>query len=784
MSDRPGSEYRYLGRSVPRKDGLDKVHGRLRYADDLHPPGCLHAVLLTSPHAHARIVSIDRTAAEAAPGVRAVLTGADLPVQLGVYLGDTPPLARGKVRHYGEPVAAVIADAPYQAMAAIDLIRVDYEPLPVVNSTRDALAPGAPIIHEEMASYLHIPPIHPEPGSNIANRTRIRKGDVAAAMAQADVEVSLDFSFPPGDHVAIEPRVAIAEIKADGSVVIRSSTQAPFVVRALMSILFGIPTGKIVIEAPPIGGGFGGKAGIQLEGLAYLLSKSVGGRPVRLVNSREDDLVSSPGHIGLEASVKLGATRDGKLVAADLLYLFDSGGYADYAVNISRAGAIAAPGPYNVPNIRTDALCVYTNHPFATAYRGFGHEIVYPVERAMDELAARLGMDPVVLRAKNAIRPGDLSPTQSVMDPSTGDLARCLQEVARMIDWDEGARVDLGGGKVRAKGVGAFWKSPAMPTNTDAGAVLTFNEDGSLNLSSGIVEIGQGTYTGVAQLLAERFGISPDSVHVDPEIRTHNAPHDWATAASRSLFMIGRAALAAADDAIEQIKATASAPLRCPAEDLAVAGGRVYVRGDPARGLDLREVVLGYVYPTGEAIGGQVIGRGNYIARGLTDIDADTGEGHPALEWTIGAEAVEVEVDLRDGSLEILKAVCAMDVGMLINPALARGQVVGGMAMSLGVATTEGFIFDGQGRVANGILRDFKIPRYGEQPVYDLAFVTTPQGDGPYGARGLGEQGVLGIPSAVANAVSRAIGRPVNRLPITPERIWEILHEAPEGGDA
>jgi CO/xanthine dehydrogenase Mo-binding subunit len=704
-----------------------------------------------------------------------VATGADFPIQLGLYLGDKTPLACGKVRHFGEPVAAVIADTPHQAEAAASLIKVVFTPLPVVHDVREALAPGAPLIHEKMETYAHIPAIHPEPGSNVANRTKIRKGDVETGFARADVIVEQEFAFPPGDHVAMEPRAAIAEILADGTVVIRSSTQAPFVVRSLMSIIFNIPPGKIVIVAPPIGGGFGGKAGIQLEGLAYLLSKSVGGKPVRVANSREQDIVSSPGHIGLESKVKLGATKDGTLVAMDLLHLFDSGAYADYAVNVSRAGAIACTGPYRVPNVRADALCVYTNHPFATAYRGFGHEIIIPIERAMDTLAEKLGMDPVELRLLNAIRPGDTSPTQSLMDANTGDLSECIRQAAKMINWDQGAATEGRGGRVRAKGINCFWKAPAMPTNADAGAVLTFNEDGSMNLSSGILEIGAGTYSGVAQILAERFRDDPRNVHINWEVHTSHSPHDWATAASRSLFMAGRAALAAADDAIQQIKHIAAAALHCPEDDLEVAGGRVYVRDDPRHGLPLSKVVLGYQYADGKCTGGQVIGRGNYISHGLTGIDAETGEGNPALEWTLGAEAVEVEVDLADGSFEVLKAVCAMDVGKVINPQLARGNVVGAMAMALGFATTEGFVFDEQACPLNYQLRDFKIPRFGEEPAYDVSFVETPQSDGPFGARGLGEQGVLGIPGAVANAISRAIGRPIDSLPITPERIWRAL---------
>ena len=419
-----------IGTSYPRKDGPDKVHGRIRYTDDVHPPGTLHTAFVTSPHAHAKIGSIDTAAASKSPGVCRVVTGADFDILLGIYLGDKPPLARGKVRHFGEPVAAVIADTPYNAAAASRLIRVEYQELPRVNSIREALDQAAPVIHERMETYSHIPAMFPEPGSNVANRTRIRKGDVEAEFDASDIIIEQEFNFPPGDHAAMEPRVSIAEIQPDGTVIIRSSTQAPFVVRSLMSACFDIPPGKIVVIAPPVGGGYGGKAGIQLEGLAYLLSRSVGGKPVRVANTREQDITSSPGHIGLEAKVKLGAREDGTLVAMDLLYLFNSGAYADYAVNVSRAGAIACTGPYRVPNVKADSLCVYTNHPFSAAYRGFGHEVIIAVERALDNLADRLGMDPVELRILNAISSGDTSPTCSVMDSSTGDLPECLRRAA------------------------------------------------------------------------------------------------------------------------------------------------------------------------------------------------------------------------------------------------------------------------------------------------------------------------------------------------------------------
>lgn len=390
----------------------------------------------------------------------------------------------------------------------------------------------------------------------------------------------------------------------------------------------------------------------------------------------------------------------------------------------------------------------------------------------MDALAAKTGIDPVELRLRNAINPGDTTPTGSVMDASTGDLPECVRRAAAMIGWDEGISGTLPSGKVYGKGIGLFWKAPAMPPNTDAGAILTFNEDGSMNLSVGVAEIGQAAHTALAQIVADSFGVSPSLVHVRTTVDTSHSPHDWATAASRSVFMAGNAALEAADGAIGAIRRTASIPLRCAPGDLEVSGGRVFLKGDPERGLPLSQVVLGYTYPGGNSIEGQVIGTGRYIAPGLTALDPETGEGRPALEWTLGAEAVHVEGDPADGSYRIVKAVCAMDVGKVINPGIARGQAVGAMEMALGFSCSEGFRFAGQGRIVNVPLRHFKIPRYGEDPEYDVSFVETPQHDGPCGMRGMGEQGVLGIPGAVAGALSRAFGCELRDLPLTPESIW------------
>ncbi len=768
-----------VGKGHIRIDGLDKITGKQVYVNDNYSNDMLHAVLKTSPHAHAKIISINTEKALSSPGVRAVVTGEDLPFVVGLYLGDKYPLARDKVRHFGEAVVAIIADSEAEALVAADLILIKYEQLDPVLSLKQAMDSECILVHEDLANYKHISAIHPEPGTNIANRTKIRKGSVDLGFEESHVIIDEVFHYEGGDHVAMETRASIAEIQSDGQIIISSTTQAPFVVRSLMSEFFNIPTGKIVVKAPPIGGGFGGKAGIQLEALAYLLSKAVGGRKVKLVNTREQDLTGSPGRVGFEGRVKMGCTKEGKIRAMDLLYLFDSGAYADYSVNISRAAAIASTGPYKVDNVNCDSLCVYTNHPFTNAYRGFGHmELAFAIERAIDIMAEKLDMDPAILRTINSIKPGDFSPTGSLMDGNTGDLVKCIDRAKELLNWDEGTYKRIDEHTVRAKSLTCLWKAPAMPTNTDAGAIITFNEDGTMNLHCSIVEIGQATQTGLAQILAEKFGTTIDRVHIVKEINTMISPHDWATAASRATFMAGNAVMQAADDAINQIKNIASQVLRCTSDDLHVGEDRVYIEDLPHIGLYLHEVVLGYVYPNGNAIEGQVIGKGRYIARGLTDIDKETGKGQPALEWTLGAEGVEVELNLRDYSYKVLKSVAVLDAGKIMNPPIARGQIVGAMAMGLSFASNEVFHYNTRGQVINNSLRSFKIMRYGENPEYLVDYVETPQKDGPYGARGIGEQGIIGIPAALINALSRALGVQLKTLPLTPESLWRAKKEA------
>lgn len=764
-----------IGKSVPRKESLDKVTGVARYTDDYDIPGLLHARMVTSPYAHAKIKSIEYTNALKTSGIRAVLTGQYFPQLIGSTIVDRPPIAIDKVRYNGEPVAVVVADSEAEAEKAAQLIKVEYEALPVVNSPREAIRKDAPLVHEKLGEYKIIDEAFPEANTNIANRTKIRKGDIKKGWSKSEVTVEASFSFPPSDHAAMETRSVRAEILPDGKVIIYSASQAPFVIKKLISYFFKVDPGNVIVNVPLVGGAYGGKTAVQLEFIAYLCSKAVGGRQVKLTNTREEDLITSPVHIGLDAKIKLGCTKAGKLTAAEITYLFDGGAYSDRAVIISRAAAVDCTGPYNIENVWCDSLCLYTNHPYASAFRGFGHpELTFPIERTMDILANKLGMDPLELRLRNAIMPGDTSPTQNLLNRSNlGNLPKCIQRLAEIIHWEEGKLVETQDGKVRAKGISCFWKNSNTALNAGGGAILTFNPDGSINLICGAVELGQGTKTALAQILAEKMKMDVDQIHVVMEVNTQTAPDHWKTAASRSILLVGRAVLRAAEDAINQLSSIGAIALRCSPDELEVGGGRVFLRDNPEMGIEINKIAFGYTYPNGNSVGGQVIGRGSYVLKHLTTLDPETGKGNPGPEWTVGAAAVEVEFDKKEYTYKIIKAACVVDAGKVINAEAAKGQISGGMNLGLSFASRESFLFTDKGIIQNKQLRTYKILRFGENPEYLVAFIETPQIDAPYGARGIGEYGVIGMPAALANSLSNAAQVSLNQLPLIPELIWK-----------
>lgn len=763
-----------IGKSVPRKEAKGKVTGAAKYTNDYSSSGMLYARLVTSSFAHAKIKKIDVSEANRLPGIRAIITGEYFPYLTGSTIQDQPIIAIDRVRYFGEPVAVVVADSEAQAMRAAQLIKVDYELLPVVNSPSEAVKRNAPLIHEKLGAYKRSEDVYPEANANIANRTKIRKGDIKKGWKESDITLESSFSFLPSDHVAMETRCAQAEILSDGRVIIYSTSQSPFEIKKLMSSYFNIKPGNVIVNVPLVGGAYGGKTPVQWEPIAYLASKAANGRLVKLTATREEDLTTFPVHIGLEAKIKLGCTKKGQLKAAEITYLFDGGAYSDRAVIISKAAGVDCTGPYRIDNLWCDSLCVYTNHTYATAFRGFGHsELTFVMERTMDMLANKLGMDPLELRLRNAIAPGDTAPTQTKLNASNlGNLPMCIQRVAELINWQEGERIEISNNKIRAKGISCFWKNSNTPTNAGAGVILTFNIDGSINLICGAVELGQGTKTALAQILAERMKMNVEDIYVMMEVNTQTAPDHWKTAASKSVFMVGRAVIDAAEDAIKQLFKTASIVLRCFPSDLDIGDGRVFLKEDINIGIDIKDIAHGYTYPNGNSIEGQVIGRGKYILEHLTYLDPDTGKGIPGPGWTVGAQAVEVEIDTREYTYRILKAASVIDAGKVINAMAAKGQVMGGMNMGLSFASKEGFVFNDKGIIENPSLRLYKVIYYGEQPKYLVDFVESPQMEGPYGARGIGEYGVIGMPGALANSLSTAAQVPLNQLPLIPELIW------------
>ncbi|MFL6562557.1 MAG: xanthine dehydrogenase family protein molybdopterin-binding subunit, partial [Bacillus sp. (in: firmicutes)] len=375
------------------------------------------------------------------------------------------------VRYHGETVALVVADSPAQAKMAADLIKIQYELLPVVNSPSQAFEKGATLVHENLAKYKKEEDSHPVPDTNIATHIKIRKGNMEKGWAEADMSVEASFSFAPSDHAAMETRCASAEIMPDGNIIITTSSQAPFMVKRLIADYFGEDLGKIIVRTPLVGGAYGGKAAVQLEVLAYLASKAVGGKPVEILNSREEDILTSPCHVGLDAKVKLGADSSGKIKAAEIRFLWDGGAYSDKAIDLTRAGAVDCTGPYNIQNVWCDSYCMYTNHPYASPFRGFSHsELSFAIERTLDLLAQKIKMDPLQLRNLNAIKPGHTTPTRVRLNKSNvGNLQKCIERVRDLMKWDKGSIKEENERFVRVKGVSCSWKTSTIDPNAPSG---------------------------------------------------------------------------------------------------------------------------------------------------------------------------------------------------------------------------------------------------------------------------------------------------------------------------
>jgi len=770
--------FKYVGQKMKRVDIYEKVAGTAKYVTDLVFPGMLYAAVLRSPYAHAKIKRLDVSKARELPGVRAVVTSKECPYRQGIYLVDRPIFAQERVRYVGEPVAAVAADTPEIAQKAIELIEVEYEELPAVHDPRESMK-GEILIHPDLESYERLPIYNIEPEKNVFHHHKSRKGDIEKGFAEADLIVENEFYLPQIYHAPLEPHGAIAFWDFNGVLTVWSSAQSPYTLRNLIAHAFKLPRHKVRVITPYVGGGFGGKAGINMEGIVIALAQQVKGKHIKLVYTREEDIIATVVRQGMYARVKTGVKKDGTLTAWEMEMIFDGGAYAEYGTNVVRAAGYTAPGSYYVPNLKIDSYGVYTNHLVGGAFRGFGHgEFHWAVERQMDIIAQKLGMDPKKLREKNLLRPGLTNTMGQKFHEHTGNPKACLDKAAELIEYDKKPEQPKEPHKKRGKGIAMLVKAPAMPTNAATAVVIKFNEDATVTLQVSTQEIGQGFNTAVTQMAADALHIPPEKIRVVTPIDTDANPYDWQTVASRALWSTGNALYRAAEDALNQIKSIASQVLGVAPYNLEVEDDRVYVKYDPEIYIPLKDIVMGYTYPDGHAIGGPVIGRGSFVPERLTNLDPETGQGNAAAEWTFGAQAAEVEVDTETGEIRILKLVGVFDAGKVVNPLIAEGQAIGGMIQGLGPAISEEIKYDDKCRPLTISFTDYKIPTIADIPEeMKVDFVETFEETNPFGARGIAEHPMISVPPAVAAAIYDAIGVNIYELPITPERILKALEE-------
>ena len=765
-----------VGQSVPRMDAFDKVTGAATFTDDLQfGPGLLYGRLVRSPLPHALIKRIDVSRALEMPGVKAVVTGEDTPGFIGLYLKDRHIFCTDRVRYVGDPVAGVVAVSEQVAEEAAKLIDVEYEQLPAVFDPLKALQPDAPLLHPNLGSYEVVPFISPQHGTNVSNVFHVRKGNTGAAWALCDAMIEESYHVPQIQHVPIEPHVAVAQWDRSGEVTLWSSTQSPFAQRDLIAQSLGISQGDMRVVGHYVGGGFGSKAGVSMEAVAVAMARKVQGRPVKVRMTREEEFFCTFVRQGLVANVKIGGTREGKILALRVEYYWDAGAYTEYGVNIVRAAGYSCTGPYDIPNVHTDSYCLYTNHPVGGPMRGFGMpEIHWSIEQSVDRLAEALEIDSVAFRLENCLKGGDEIVTGMVMHP-TG-LSECIHRAAQAIDW-ETRTAPAEPHKRRGKGIAVCWKAPAMPPNPGSEAWIRFNEDATISLGLGGQELGQGSFTVAAQIAAQTLGVPYEWVRISQPVDTKYSPYEWQTVASRLTWSMGNAVKAAAEDARAQVLEVVAQYWDEDPADLDIRDGET-ISYKSERSLPLAKMVIyGLPLPDDQGwIGGPIIGRGKFMPTYVTGLDSETGQGERAVvHYTTGAQAAEIEIDTETGELTIVRLAAVYDVGKAINPDQVLAQLEGGVVQGASSALFEVLQLE-KGRPLNPSFTDYRIMTAVDAPREIIGdYVEVPQDDGPWGARGIGEHPMIATAPAIANAVYDALGIRFNDMPLTAEKIYMAL---------
>lgn len=774
---------KYIGVSVPRVDGVKKVTGAAKYVGDMKWPRMLYAKCVKSPYAHAKILSIDVSAAKALKGVHDVITGDYYTKRGGLYLEDKNFLAVNTVKFYGEPVVAIAAETPEIAEAACDLVKVEYEPLPVINNPMEGMAKDAILIHPELHTYKVVPIFHPQAHTNISHHHIIRKGDADAAFKYAEEHpdeyyiTEHEYHVPHVQHTPIENHIAVAQYEPDGKCTVWASCQSPYAVRQALSATFDIPLNKMRIISPYVGGGFGAKAGTTIEGIIIPLAMHSKGRPVMMEYTREEEFVNSYVRQGVYTKIKTAVRKsDGKFLAVQNNFYWDGGAYTEYGVNIVKASGFASTGPYEFDNVKTDAYCVYTNNPVGGPYRGFGMcEIHFGIEQNIDEVAKEIGMDPIEIRRVNGLAPGKSTGTGEIMK-SCGFL-EALDQVAEAIQYDKPCDPPSGPHKVRGKGIAGGWKSPSQPTNAGSAAIIRMNEDGTFFLMTSGHDIGQGSDTALTQIAAEVLCCDPSKFTIRTGDTDHT-PYEWQTVASRITYCAGNAIKLAAEDLKEKLLDLAQIKLGYIKRELYLEDGWIINRNHPESRMPMSDLALGLAFEDGSGYGGPAIGVGTFTLPNNINYDPATGYSpKPAAFWTTAVAGAEVEVDTETGIIEVKKMVESCDPGHIVNPELYKAQVEGGMMQALGTVLYEELKLK-DGKVLNKSFVDYKIPTIDNAPETFIAMgVEHPEETGPYGARGIGEPAMVPGAPAIANAIYNATGCRFTEMPITPERMLKALQE-------
>jgi CO/xanthine dehydrogenase Mo-binding subunit len=767
-----------IGKTFRRLDYETKVTGKAEYLADMIVPGMCHGKILRSPLPHARIKSIDATKALKVPGVLAVITRDDILHEEGIepYYGpvfkDQTIVAVEKVRHVGDPAAAVAALDADAAEEALHLIDVEYEELPAVLDVHEALKPGGTLVHESIripeSGFADLAELKPIEGTNICTHFKLNRGDIQKGFAESDHIFEDTFTLPATQHSFLETHACIASVEPGGRMTVWATTQNPFVVRTQLANIFKVPVSKVRVIVPYLGGGYGGKVYPKVEPITVALAQKAG-RPVRVVLSREEVFYTITKHAAV-IRMKTGVKQDGTLLARECEIHLDTGAYAEIGPRVAKKSGYTAAGPYKIPNLKIDSYSVYTNKPPAGAFRGFGvSQSAWAVESQMDIIAAALKIDPLEIRKKNGYEEGDRFVTEEKL--RAVGLKECLDEVAKSIGWKtkyrQGEREQRGQGDGkrvrRGKGLACMIKATITPSISCA--VVKLNEDASLSLYTGTVEMGQGSETVLAQIAGKELGIPLQNIQV-LGVDTDVVPYDLTTSSSRSTFHMGKAVQLAAQDIMRQLKQIVVKEYSVPEDKVTFANGKIRL---PETQLDYAEVM----FKRFGMQGGTLVGDGQV----KTLVKDEFGEKSTSAFWFLAAGGAEVEVDLDTGKFKLIKYAAAVDVGKAINPLACRQQLAGAAITGIGQAMFEEIAYD-NGQLINPNLVDYVLPSLGDMPpVIDPICVEVPDRNGPFGAKGIGESSLIPVAPAIANAIYDAVGVRIKDLPIKAEKIYLALEQ-------